>query len=538
MYKRIEITNPKGINRDLSPFELPPEIWSDGRNINFRRNRTNRQLGYRNPFVLNGLSVSPLWVGYFHDGVKPWWVYASEAAIVKTDGVTNATLSSGFNATRDDNWYGCNFNSVLVMNNKNDHPQYLPETPFVPFAFDTVDPLPFWGTPAADTIPEPAHPAYRWGDNSRCELIRAHKNYLFALNCYDVDGEHYHSMVRWSSPAQLGDVPPSWDPTSPSEQAGLYVLSDSPGVILDGKTLGDYFVVYKTDAVWLIQFIGGAFNFSFRKLFSDDAGMLAHECVAEFEGQHFVMSPTGAYVHNGSSKQEIMEPWVKDQFFKNVNIDLMKNTRVIADHNNSEIWVYYTTKDSSTGWCDQALVWNWTTQLWTIRELTGISYIAEGIVTPTEMTSDTWDSDAESWEQDQTSWNSSQSVDPTELGLVLTDYVNNQLYANETDNKQAGQVMTGWVERIGIDFDDDFQFKYLSRVIPHIEGSTPVTITLYASNIQDRNPVIQQVSVFDPVNDWDVDSHLSGRYLGIRFSCDGDFILNGYTLVFTVTGQQ
>ncbi len=349
-YEKTEVVAPAGINKDISPYELPPELWSDARNVNFRRNRVNKQRGYA-PLGLatapavnpNSTSISPLFVTYFKTIENPLWIYGSEATLMKTDGNAITTIGTNFNATRDENWSSTNFNSVMIFNNPNDHPQYLPEP------YDTVVPLPFWGIPAADTVPDPDHPLYLWGPQSRCSVMRAYKNYLFALDGWDKDGTRYPQMVRWSSSAQLGDVPPSWDPNSPSEQAGLYSLADTPGRILDGMTLGDYFVIYKTDSVWLVQFVGGQFNFSFRKLFGDEAGMLAKECCAEFEGRHFVLSTTGAYIHNAATKEEVMEPWVRDHFINSVSEVQLKNTRVIADHENDEIWVYYTTKGSTTG---------------------------------------------------------------------------------------------------------------------------------------------------------------------------------------------
>ena len=537
-YERTEITRPKGINKDLSPYELPPDVWSDGANVNFRRNRTNKQLGYKNPFTINSTSISPIFLKYFTDNIDTFWLYASEETIMKTDGETIATLGTGFNATRSVNWSGFNFNGVLVLNNYNDHPQWLPPSPTGSgtYTYDAVEDLFNWGVQAPDSVTPPAE--YLWTEAARTSVIRGYKNYLFALDCTDKDGLRYPSMIRWSSPAKLGDAPPYWDPDSPSEQAGLYQLTDSPGRIVDGLTLGDYFVIYKTDSVWLVQFIGGEFNFSFRKLFGDDAGMLAKECVAEFEGKHFVLSPTGAYVHNGATKQEIMDPWVKDEFFKKVDPDQLVNTRVVADHNHQEIWVYYTSGSSTSGWCDRALVWNWTIGEWTIRELTGISYIAEGIVERLGAGVDDWNSDSEVWDSDITIWNDQVDFNPTELNLLLADPVENLLYGNELDIKQAGITMNGWVQRFGIDFNDDFKFKYLSRVIPHVIGTEPVTITLYSSNTQVTNPTIQQVLTFDPKQDQDVDCHVTGRYLGIKFECNGDFKLTGYTLVWEPTGDQ
>jgi hypothetical protein len=523
-YQRTEIVRPKGINKDLSPFELPPEVWSDGLNVNFRRQRTNSSLGYSANFTLADSIISPLHIIYFTDGVDTLWAYGNEDKIYGTDGESAVELGTGYNATREDNWTSCNFNGVFLMNNRVDHPQVSDP------ATNLMEDLPNW------TSVTP------WGLSSRCEIIRPYKNYLMAMDCYDEVGQRYPLMIRWSSPAEAGDVPPSWDASIPGEQAGLYSLSDTPGRIVDGLTLGDYFVVYKTDAVWLIQFIGGDFTFSFRKLFGDEAGALTKECIAEFEGQHFVMSPTGAYVHNAASKSEIMEPWVKDAFFLKVAPERMLETKVVADHNNKEIWVYFVTRDAYEldvdAWPDRALVWNWEVQEWTIKELTGISHIAEGIIEPSDTVGvDDWDSDNQIWNEDDTRWDSETPFNPSERGLLLADYANNLFYANENDQTLAGATLHSFVERVGIDFNDDNMFKYVTAVTPHIIGEQPVTVSLFTSDRQTTVPTLEHKSEYDPKEDYRVDCHVMGRYIGVRFESDDLFTLTGYTIEWEPAGQ-
>ena len=337
-YEKSEITRPKGINKDLSPYELPPDMWSDGINVSFRRNRVSKALGYQNLFELTDTVVQPLYHIYYTDDVDTLWFYASETDIYRTDGATTASVGTGYSATRDVSWTGCNFNGVLIFNNRVDHPQSFSKEDGV-----AVD-LPNWGTTTIDGVP--TDNAAPWGIASRAEVIRPFKNYLMALDIYDDQGIRYSDGVRWSSPATLDDVPPSWDPALAGEQAGLYNLADTLGRCVDGLTLGDYFVIYKTDAVWLVDLIGGDVNMRFRKLFGDESGILTKECVAEFEGKHFVMSPTGAYVHNGATKEEVMEQWVRDEFFDHIAAERLDETKVVADHTNREIWIYYTTKTS------------------------------------------------------------------------------------------------------------------------------------------------------------------------------------------------
>ena len=224
----------------------------------------------------------------------------------------------------------------------------------------------------------------------------------------------------------------------------IYILAPSNTVqaLFTGYFLGDYFVVYKTDSVWLIDFIGGDSIFRFRKLYGDDTGALSKDCIAEFDGKHFVLSPTGAYIHNASSKTEIMEKWVKDKFFDEVDPDKLYNTKVVPDHNNKEVWIYYTSQGSLTGWADVALIWNWEIQEWTVKDLSGISHIAQGYVDPTNISVDSWDSDetppggpdpvpnpGSEWNSSTTTWNSGGiTFNKGTESRLRADYVNSQFY--------------------------------------------------------------------------------------------------------------
>lgn len=538
--QRTEIVRPRGINKDLSPYELPPEVWSDGHNVTFRRNRTNKVKGYEDIFGLT-YSASPLYHQYFTDGEQNQFIYASEGSVYTTNGDDDIQVGTGYSASREFPWTGCNLNGVTILNNRTNVPQVLnPET------FTEMIDLPNWDatldTELLDLITEEERTSLDiWGLASRASVIRPYKNYLFALDCWDKNGVRYPSMVRWSSPAESGDVPPSWNPNDPAEQAGLYVLADTPGRILDGKTLGDYFMIYKTDSVWTAQFIGGDFVFSFRKLFGAEEGALSAECIAEFDGKHFVLTEDGAYIHNGATKQEVMEKWVKDELFNNVDPTRKLEVKVVADHSNKEIWIYYTTPASPNGWADRALIWNFDIQEWSSRDLSGIAYIAEGRVTGDQVDLPEWDTTVGTWDAQTSYWDDGyRPLNSYPTKLLLSDYVNRKFYSNEEASTQLGVAFNGWVKRIGIDFNEDETFKYVTRIVPHLRNQTgtaaPVTVTVYAENQMTENPTEELSVVFDPGVDHSVDCHVVGRYIGIKFEGEELWDLTGYTIEWETAG--
>jgi hypothetical protein len=531
MRQRTEVVRPKGINKDLSPYELPMEVWSDGLNIDFRRHRTSKAAGWANTFTAT-LGTPPAFHIYFTDNIDTYWAYASETEIWKTQGTTTELLGSGYNASREFRWNGCNFNSLIVMNNALDHPQVLE-----PDNKDSMIDLPNWGYPLIDP---PIGEADIWDTASRCKVIRPYKNYLMAMDCSDQNGTRYPSMIRWSSPAILGDVPPSWDPGLVGEQAGLYTLADSPGRIVDGQTLGDYFLIYKTDAVWISQFIGGDFIFSFRKLFGDEAGCLGTNCVAEYDGKHFILSTTGAYVHNGATKEDIMDPWIKDEFFGKVAEERILETKVVADHDNKEIWVYYTTAeayaDNVDVYANRAVIWNREIKERTIRYKTNKSHIAQGIIETTGLVTDDCDTYTESWDSDVTIWNSDSPLNPTLRNLLLADYAASEFYVYESDIKVEGEEVLGWVQRIGMDFGDDRMFKYVTRIVPHVLGQNPITVKVFVEDSQTGVPTQVHSTEFDPRVDHDIDCHAVGRYIGVQFEGINAWTLTGYTIEWEPAG--
>jgi len=209
----------------------------------------------------------------------------------------------------------------------------------------------------------------------------------------------------------------------------------------------------------------------------------------------------------------------------------------VADHNNSEIWVYYVSKDSATEYADKALIWNWKEAIWTKRDLQGISFIAEGYVDLTVGGVDDWDSSVGTWDEDTATWAGDISFNSQLETLLLSSYNGKKFFANEYTEGADAYFPTSSVKRIGIDFDDDRSFKLLSRIVPHINSSNPVTITIYTSDIQTSNPSIAATIEFNPQEDEDIDCHCVGRYIGVQFSSNNAWTLNGYTLEWSTVGS-
>ena len=99
-------------------------------------------------------------------------------------------------------------------------------------------------------------------------------------------------------------IPDSWDETDTTKSAGTNDLVGMKTGIVDGAVLGSNFIIYSSDSIFLMEFVGGNFIFNFRKLFTDE-GLISQNCVVEVEGKHYCFGPADIYVHDGTTKQSI-----------------------------------------------------------------------------------------------------------------------------------------------------------------------------------------------------------------------------------------
>lgn len=509
--QRIEIKNPTGIMTDPKPSDLPMNKWSYGSNVKFRNGKSMMVEGYSQ--VYDTPPEPLLHVTSYLTQNTPFWIGASETKLRITSGgggwVDYTRLVGGpYTASQTNNWNGGFLAGVAILNNGSDAPQSL-----LPSANNFTD-LPNW--PAT----------------YRAKVVRPFKNYLIALNL-TVDSVLYPTTVKWSAPADPGEVPPTWDITDPTNDAGENPLADTPGAIVDGKKLRDAFIIYKEDSVYSMRYIGGTFVFQFQQLF-DDVGMLSTNCAAEFDGKHFVIGRGDVYVHNGVQKSSVIDGAMKDLLFQSINGQEIQSTFVVPDYSNTEMWICFAQSAEATdlGYADRACVWNWTTNEWSIRDVPNLIGASSGVVDPQE--AQDWDSDPADWDSDATVWGS-QVYNPAKNKLVLVSNVNNKVYVVGETNRFDGQVFTSYLEKTDFYFDDDLRLKSITSVTPHISGLGVAKIWVGTSNIQD-SPVLWNGPYLLNIG---VDHHINcrhfGRYISIRIEMTSEKVwaLNGFTFEFT-----
>lgn len=502
---RVEVKNPVGINTSVVSGDLPLAVWSDGNNVSFKNGQVTKALGYV-PVIDYPEPVLGL-LPYLQFSV-PFWFLGTSDVIYRTEGGTPVPVGGPYNADEDNPWNGGILHQVAIMNNGIDLPQaYRPSDGF------------FQNLP-------------NWPSNSRCKIMRPFKNYLVALNI-SKSSVDFPTVVKWSSPADPGQVPFTWDETDPTNDAGETSLADTSGAIVDGAKLRDYFIIYKEDSVYLMRYIGGVFVFAFQQLFND-IGIMATNCVAEFDGSHFVVGIGDVYVHNGVQKRSVIDGVNRERLFKSIRSDKIDKTFVVPDYNRTEMWICYCSYDSDSNYCDKAMIWNWVENTWTFRDLPEVFCSAVGILDP--QIPDDWDSDATAWNSDLDPWGSA-TYNPAKTTILMSSPGREKLYSFGNASTFDGETFTSYLMRTGVYLDDNRMMKSLHAVIPHAYGNGEASVYIGTSKTQNGAIDWRGPYTFNLEDQYKVDVKKVGRYLSVRFEfpSTSNWTFNGYTVEVTPT---
>ena len=347
--------------------------------------------------------------------------------------------------------------------------------------------------------------------------------------------------MKWSTEATYGNVPTTWSEADNTLDAGEYQLADTPGEIVDGLPLGDSFLIYKKDAIYIMNYVGTPYIFSF-KLLSPNIGCLSKNCVAEFEGGHFFIGLSDFYLCNGQQVTPLLPERLRRAVFNDLDGDNKNFNRcfVAADYvRNEMIAAYPSTAGTSGGPADKAVIWNWKTNTFSIRDLPETSHIKSGIIEITAGT--TWNNITGSWNAGSGAWGSTNYGNVSE-NLVFADVTNTKLYRDNHGNTKDGTNMTSYIERSGYDLGDPSIIKYVSAVYPELEVSGNNEVKVYVGHQMATEEAItwDNGTDFNPNTQSKVSCRSTGKYFAVKFESTGDFDwkLNGLAFDVKPRGKR
>ena len=280
-----------------------------------------------------------------------------DGAVVTPSGNTTTT-DNDYGATADTyKWTSTNLNGLVVATNGYDTPQMWPLSGGIPALGSAFMEL------------------RNWPSGTTCQVIRSFRTFLVGLNWDRTNPEP--RLVKWSTEASYGSPPSTWSSSDNTLDAGEYELADTEGDIIDGLPFGDSFLIYKNDSIYIMNYVGTPYIFSF-KLLSPTIGCLAKNCVAEFEGGHFFIGQADFYLCNGQQVTPLLPDRLRRTVFDELNADYYKKCFVAPDYVRNEMMACYPAGVSTVA--NKAIIWNWKSNTFSIRDLPDTSYINSGIV--------------------------------------------------------------------------------------------------------------------------------------------------------------
>jgi hypothetical protein len=372
-----------GVNKDLSAPELPIGAWTDSLNISFRDGYAWQSYGYSEIYASPSIipyHVCPVNVG----GVRKW-LYAGSGKLYTVDAAggtvthTNITRTVGGDYTGTINgWTSCILSGVPIFNNGTDAPQQWPLT----------------GNATALS---------NWPASTTCKSMRVYKNSLIAINVTET-GTNYPFMIRWSTAADPGSVPASWDYTDATKDAGRTDVSDSMGgELVDGLALRDSFMLYGKQSVFRMDYVGGVYIYKISKVLGA-SGAMNKNCITEIPGGfHVVLGNDDIYLHDGTQPASILDKQTRRFFFNNLDVDNIGRCFVFKNPWLNSVYICY--PEAGSSYCNKALVYNYVDKTNSFQEIPNLLHAMNGAMD--SGLSQQFDADTLPFDSDVTMFNSS-----------------------------------------------------------------------------------------------------------------------------------
>lgn len=514
-----------GLNSDLIPWDLPPSFVTDVKNIRIKQNKLSPFGGYE-AWATLPVDFDPGMIMAVSGTSTTYWVVAGADAVYGFDGTTftDISLAAGYaGITTATDWTGCLLSKVPIINNPGSYPQYWPQ-------INVGIPILLLPWDATQT----------WADVSQtCNIIRSHKQYLFALGLQDA-GTEIADGVRWSSPADIADVPVTWDPTDITNVAGYTKLGGGAGAIVDGLSMRDAFVIYRERGVSVFDYVGGQFVWQIRHL-SSTYGALAANCVVKANGKHYFLGDGDIFVNDGNSITSLVHDRIRNRLSQTISSEYYRNSYALKSSSSDEVW--FCIPESGFEFPNIAYIYNWRDDTWSIRDLPENT---TGNYGPQTVSQISWATVTGAWNTiSPYSWVQSQ-VSP--LGDVVAVAVkpagagqSGELRVVSSTANVQGTAYDTIIERVGIPLNGLGSVTTITRLYPRMLGPGTVSIEVGSQDYPGSPVRWKPAVVFDPETDRKVDIRTTGELHCFRISSlqsNSYWELSGIDVEYTEAGLR
>jgi hypothetical protein len=278
--------------------------------------------------------------------------------------------------------------------------------------------------------------------------------------------------------------------------------------------------VYKSDGIWAMSKTGGDDVYRFERAF-EDLRLLISDCVCEFDGKHFMLSPDDMLVHNGAQVRSVGDRKVRKFLFNAINGDALVRLQVEAVPHRSEIWIFY----PEGAEVDRVLVWNWLTESWSFRTVPSIRQAC--LLRPE--TGATRDGEFQAWAEYPHGGSSDANI-----------------YEFDAVTDASGAAPSCHWERRGMVLGDWPVHTFIRRIQFRMTSRIPVTVSVGHQMTPNGAITWDAVRTFDSDTDVEISCRSGGRYHAVRVesaasavSGDGPlWSMYGMTIEFEEQGDR
>lgn len=531
-----------GVIKDLPPYDLPPNAWSEARNVRFGAGRVTRF-----PHFLRDPDQTPLPADPIHAGTLPetsvaggqdrLFVFASDGTIHQYIGASGSAVTS----PHSDLFPLATAPTVSVANDV--------------LYYNRADTVPIYYTRQSDAFAS----LPGWDEEWRCRALRSYAGYLIALGLTK-GGQEIPTMVKWSTETSLGTPPSSWDHTDPSLNAGENILPWARTTLVDAQELNGILYLFSEDGIYRMRSTGGSEIFVFEPFVGEGYGAISQNCVVSVGLRQYVFGPSDIYVHDGYEPKSLVEGRVRDYIYSRLEFSRRHLCFVFHYVEGSEVWFCYPSasqdiRHPAVSHCNEAAVFNYLTEAWSFVDLPNVIAVANSNYY-TDQTWDAFSSSSITWDGISGTW-AVVDEDPRRFPIALSAGVGGQpphLYpavvaelAPSLNLPVAEEALADFaLERRGLDLDDigaPLQFYWGVRgIYPQVvpaQGS--ITFQAGSSMETDDAPLWGPVHDLTPGASGRVDVLADGRYVAIRVSGSGPsatFTFTGYDLDLVQLGRR
>jgi len=524
-----------GVITDVDPYNLPFNAFTRANNVRFQSGRVSRAPVFRT--VKDSISFAPQHLHGINSstGFDSVIVVSDDYEVHEYGGGTLNDRSGSISGSSSvKSFTSCSLADVTYINREDRVPVFRAPS----------------GTNFADLT--------NWPSTYRTGSLRSFGDFLIASNMTE-GSTNFPNRVKWSNIATANAIPDSWDPTDTTKSAGFNDLVQMTTPIIDTATLGSNLMIYSSDQVWQMEFVGGQFIFNFRKVFAD-AGIINQNCVVEVERKHFVFDSNDIYINDGVSRTSIADQRVKDYIFASLNNSLTDRCFVAHNQDLEEIYFCYVSGDdmvsfADTTGCNRAAVYNYRSNTWSFMDLPNVYAATSANVssvstyaTATQTYADiggTYYSQEAGFDQHLLMagrTDTSNGIASNKLwGVDLFDTGSLSFSMDTTATKPTK------LERVGIDLDESqlplTGYKTISKISPQIEtlnSDKNFSFTFGAAQLPGDVPTFGAAQVLNISTGYKLDTRESGRYLSYKLEVpdDKDFSFSSFDVEIYAMGKR